>query len=99
MTDQRVNFLQSGLDAILASMAMFTTNSQDENMHLQLRDIHRAQRNLYTDMAPNDIANRQKYEKWIIVHHTLQETHEVIHNQIHQRNTLVIQPHSRGQDF
>ena len=71
MTYLGIIYLQASLDAIAASFGSFTTNSQDENLHLQLRDLHRTQRNLYTDMAPNDIANREKYEKWIVIHHTL----------------------------
>ena len=99
MTYLGINFLQASLDATAASLDSFRTNSQDENLHLQLRNLHTTQRNLYTNMAPNDVANREKYEKWIEIHHTLRDTHEVLYNQIHQRNTLVRQPTSRGQDF
>ena len=98
MTYQGIIYLQASLDAIFASFGTFTTNSQDENLHLALRELHRTQVGYYTAMAINDNANQDKYERWIAIHKILRETHEVIHSQIHQRNTLVIQPR-RGRDF
>ena len=102
MTYLGINFMQPSLDAISTSMEAFRRNSQDKNLHLQLKNLHTTQRNLYTNMAPNDTANREKYERWIEIHHALRETHEALYNQIHERderNALMRQPQSRGQDF